>query len=49
MSVIADMVALPMSMKASLASARGSYTHSAFNVAKGAVSGAVSLANRSGK
>lgn len=38
-SVMTDMVALPANMASALASARGSYIHSALNLGKGAVSG----------
>ncbi len=37
-SVVADMVALPMAMTSALAAAKGSYAHSALNLAKGAAS-----------
>ena len=43
MSVVADIVALPASMTSALIEARGSYVHSALNMAKGAVSGAAKL------
>ena len=42
-SVIADMVALPAYMTSALTAARGSYVHSALNMAKGAVSGAAKM------
>lgn len=43
MSVVADMVALPAHMTFALTAARGSYVHSALNMAKGAVSGATKM------
>lgn len=42
-SVVADMVALPAYMTSALAKAKGSYAHSALNVAKGAISGAAKM------
>ena len=42
-SVVADMVALPAYMTSALAAAKGSYVHSALNVAKGAISGAARM------
>lgn len=37
------MVALPAYMTSALAKAKGSYAHSALNVAKGAISGAAKM------
>ncbi|KAL8832525.1 MAG: hypothetical protein Q9191_000207 [Dirinaria sp. TL-2023a] len=37
-SVVTDMIALPMAMSSALATAKGSYAHSALNLAKGAAS-----------
>lgn len=41
--MVADMIALPAYMSSALAMAKGSVAHSAFNLAKEAVSGAVRL------
>ena len=48
-SVAADMIALPAYMSSALAAAKGSYLHSAVNVAKGAVTGAAKLTGPYGK
>jgi len=48
-SVIADMVALPSALNSALTSAKGSYAHSALNMAKGAVSGAAKLTGPYGR
>lgn len=40
---MADMIALPAYMTSALAAAKGSFVHSALNVAKGAISGAAKL------
>lgn len=48
-SVVADMVALPAYMTSALTAARGSYVHSALNMAKGAVSGAARMTGPYGR
>ena len=48
-SVAADMIALPAFMTSALTSAKGSYVHSALNMAKGAVTGAAKFAGPYGR
>jgi len=43
------MIALPTYMTSALTSAKGSYVHSALNLAKGAVSGAAKITGPYGK
>lgn len=47
--MVSDMVALPAYMTSALAKAKGSYAHSAFNVAKGAISGAARMTGPYGR
>jgi len=48
-SVVADMIAIPNFLSASLAKAKGGYGHAALNLAKGAVSGAAKMTGPYGR
>ncbi|MCJ1359821.1 MAG: hypothetical protein MMC33_009824 [Icmadophila ericetorum] len=48
-SVVGDMISLPLHMSSSLDSAKGSYVHTALNLAKGAVSGAAKMTGPYGR
>lgn len=48
-SVAADMIALPAYLTSALASAKGSYAHSALNMAKGAASGLAKITGPYGR
>lgn len=48
-SVAADMIALPAYLTTALASAKGSYAHSALNMAKGAASGIAKMTGPYGR